>query len=130
MKVIATTHQQLYLVEKIQQLEEADYCRTPTKHRINVIEGSANDSLPKNGNIKQAVQRKSWRNNKDRKVEPSYASDGRKALRHILNEHIELPHHHQQRQQKKVRPRRTSLPGEIFSCRLCTIEAWHYEGPV
>jgi hypothetical protein len=29
-----------------------------------------------------------------------------------------------------VRPRRTSLPGEIFSCRLCTIEAWHYEGPV
>jgi hypothetical protein len=67
------------------------------KHGINIIKGSANDSLPKDGNIKQAVQRKNWCNDKDRKVEPSYASDGWKALRHILNEHIEVPpHHHQQ----------------------------------
>jgi hypothetical protein len=78
-------------------VRRSDYCRLPTKHGINIIEGSANDSLLKDGNIKQAVQRKSWCNDKDRKVEPSYTSDGWKALRHIFNEHVELPHHRRQR---------------------------------
>lgn len=64
------------------------------KHGINVIEASANDSLPKDGNIKQAVQGKGWCDDKDRKVEPSYTSDVRKTSSQILNKlHISRGRH-------------------------------------
>jgi len=67
-------------------LERSDQCRTPTKHRIDVIEDGANNSLPKDRNIQEAVQRKEWRDDQDGEVEPSYASDSWKALRQGLNE--------------------------------------------